>query len=264
MSIKMSRKTKKTLVCGVIGGAVLGILLTFAAANKALGIKEEAMANTQVELKNQNKDMQDQIKKQTTAGEAATLSTKSVEKWELVLVNATYPLDTQYQPELADLVNEYKVDARIVEDAKQMMADAETGGLKLHIISAYRSYDDQKVAFNDTMQAKIYEGSTPLDAYEQTKQSVEVPGYSEHALGLALDITSEEYQELDDKQAETAETKWMMENCYKYGFILRYPVDSTGMQGSTFKPWHYRYVGKEAAKEITEKGITFEEYLEVK
>lgn len=73
------------------------------------------------------------------------------------------------------------------------------------------------------------------------------PGTSEHNLGLAADIVAKDYQLLDDKQAETPEAKWLKENCWRYGFILRYPTDKTGETGIIFEPWHYRYVGKEAA-----------------
>ena len=80
--------------------------------------------------------------------------------------------------------------------------------------------------------------------------------------GLALDITSADYAQLDDAQADTAEAKWFAENCWKYGFILRYPPEKSDVTGIIYEPWHYRYVGKEAAKEITESGLTLEEYLE--
>ena len=101
-----------------------------------------------------------------------------------------------------------------------------------------------------------------MDAYDETKKSVAVPGISEHATGLALDITSSTYTGLDDAQAQTAESQWLAANAWKYGFILRYPTDKADVTGIIFEPWHYRYVGKEAAKEITERGITLEEYLE--
>ena len=70
----------------------------------------------------------------------------------------------------------------------------------MYICSAYRSYDDQKTVFNETMQNWVNQGSSLLDAYNETKKSVAVPGYSEHATGLALDITSEEYQDLDENR----------------------------------------------------------------
>ena len=87
------------------------------------------------------------------------------------------------------------------------------------------------------------------------------PGTSEHQVGLALDIVSSEYQELDEAQMETEDQKWLMENSWKYGFILRYPMDKSEITGIIFEPWHYRYVGKKAAKEITEQNLTLEEYV---
>jgi len=79
-----------------------------------------------------------------------------------------------------------------------------------------------------------------------------------------LDIVATSYQMLDEKQEETAEQKWLMKNSYKYGFILRYPKDKSEITGISYEPWHYRYVGKEAAAEITKKGIALEEYLGIK
>lgn len=264
MNIKMNRKIKKALVLGAISGAVLGMVITFAAANRAVNKKEEAMAVTTNKLKTENESLQSQIKQQESVEAAATLSADQTDNWALTLVNNDYPLDTNYAPELKEIRTGYSVDSRIAEDAEQMLADGEAAGLSMNICSAYRSYDDQKSVFNTTMQEWVNQGDSYVDAYNQTKESVAVPGYSEHALGLALDITSADYQELDDKQADTPEAKWLAENCYKYGFILRYPLEKKDITGIVYEPWHYRYVGKDVAKEITEKGITLEEYLGVK
>ena len=166
------------------------------------------------------------------------------------------------QRELAELEPDRQVDVRILADAQQMLADARNAGLNPYVCSAYRNYDYQRSVFNDTMVDWITQGYTPLDAYDETKKSVAVPGTSEHATGLALDITSADYAQLDDAQADTAEAKWFAENCWKYGFILRYPPEKSDVTGIIYEPWHYRYVGKEAAKEITESGLTLEEYLE--
>ena len=87
------------------------------------------------------------------------------------------------------------------------------------------------------------------------------PGYSEHETGLAVDIVSFGYQVLDGKQENTNENKWLRENCSKYGFILRYPKEKEEITGISYEPWHFRFVGKEAAEEITRQGITLEEYL---
>ncbi len=262
--MKMNRKIKKALLLGAACGAVLGMGLTFAAASKALDTKEATLAKVQDKLKEENKDLQSKLKQQKAVEAAAVLSKEEPDNWELVLVNNDYPLDKEYQPELAEILEGRSVDARIAEDTKQMLEDAQAGGLKMYVCSAYRSYDDQKTVFNETMQNWVNQGSSLLDAYDETKKSVAIPGYSEHATGLALDITSEDYQELDDKQADTAESKWLAENCYKYGFILRYPPDKADITGIIYEPWHYRYVGKEAAKEMKEKNVTLEEYLGVK
>ena len=88
-----------------------------------------------------------------------------------------------------------------------------------------------------------------------------IPGTSEHGLGLAVDLISNQYTELDDEQANTAEAKWLKENCHRFGFILRYPPEKTEETGIIFEPWHYRYVGVEDATKIMEQGVTLETYL---
>ncbi|MEE0202655.1 MAG: M15 family metallopeptidase [Muricomes sp.] len=88
-----------------------------------------------------------------------------------------------------------------------------------------------------------------------------VPGTSEHQLGLAVDIVDIENQILDEDQEKTAVQKWLMENSWRYGFILRYPNDKSDITGIIYEPWHYRYVGNEAAKEIYDLDVCLEEYL---
>ena len=110
------------------------------------------------------------------------------------------------------------------------------------------------------MADRLSQGYGSLDAYEETKKSVAFPGTSEHATGFALDITSAQYVELNEKQADTEEAKWLAANSWKYGFVLRYPPEKADVTGIIYEPWHYRYVGQEAAKEMTEKNITLEEY----
>ena len=86
--------------------------------------------------------------------------------------------------------------------------------------------------------------------------------HSEHGLGLAADIVSEDHQVLEEEQEGTPEYQWLLANCADYGFILRYPKDKTDITGVIYEPWHFRYVGKYAAYEIMSRGITLEEYLE--
>ena len=105
------------------------------------------------------------------------------------------------------------------------------------------------------------EGVSMEDAPAVAAESVAVPGTSEHQLGLAADIIDEHYPNLDKGQEETGTQKWLMENCWRYGFILRYPNGTTDITGIIYEPWHYRYVGVDYAKEITDLGVTLEEYV---
>lgn len=181
----------------------------------------------------------------------------------LALVNEEYPLAKDYTPASLTKLDEkcscgYKNLRRAGADDRR----CETGGAEFICDTAYRSYDRQREVFDTTMKDWISKGYSPLDAYDETKKSVAVPGTSEHATGLAVDIISGQYTGLDDKQGDTAEQEWLMAHCQEYGFILRFPKDKSNVTGIVYEPWHYRYVGKEAAKKITEQGITLEEYLQ--
>ncbi len=182
--------------------------------------------------------------------------------WYLTLVNAKHPMETDYDLKLVDLQPGYSVDERIVDAAKRMLEDAKKAGLNVVICSAYRSVVRQEQVFNESVQDRLNRGMNYWDAFVDTRLSVAEPGTSEHAMGLALDLVSSRYSELDQRQETTAEAKWLAENCHRYGFILRYPPSKTQITGIIYEPWHYRYVGVEDATKIMELGITLEEYLE--
>lgn len=182
--------------------------------------------------------------------------------WNLVLVNNKHPMEEGYVPKLVEIREGSNVDSRIADAARKMLADAEKAGLHIVICSAYRSVDTQEKVFSDSMKKRVKDGMTYWEAYEETSLNVAEPGTSEHALGLALDLISNQYIELDERQESTREAKWLAKNCHKYGFILRYPPEKTAITGIIYEPWHYRYVGVEAATEIMELGVTLEEYLQ--
>lgn len=182
--------------------------------------------------------------------------------WNLVLVNNLHPMEEGYVPELTEIQPGYSVDTRIAKAARKMLTDAEEAGLDVQICSAYRSVERQERVFGDSMKDRVKDGMSYWEAYKETAMNVALPGMSEHALGLALDLISNQYSELDEKQQTTAEAKWLAENCYKYGFILRYPPEKTNITGIIYEPWHYRYVGEEHAAKITERAITLEEYIQ--
>lgn len=183
------------------------------------------------------------------------------EDWRLVLVNKKNTLPVEHEIETMQLRNGQVIDKRIYEDLQQMMDDARAQGLSPIICSSYRSNEKQIRLFNNEISDFINKGYSEEEAEEEAKKWVAIPGTSEHELGLALDIVSESYQVLSKEQENTPEQQWLMQNCYKYGFILRYPEDKTHLTGISYEPWHYRYVGREAAEEITKNGLCLEEYL---
>lgn len=182
--------------------------------------------------------------------------------WKLTLVNNANPLSSSHTVTTVALGNGQVVDTRIYKPLMDMLKAGEREGLSFVVCSGYRPYKEQEVLFNQQIAAVQAEGNTYEKAYEIAKTSVAEPGTSEHQLGLAVDIVSSSYQLLDDKQAETSEAQWLEANCYKYGFILRYPVAKTSITGIIYEPWHYRYVGVEVATEIMKSGLTLEEYFE--
>ena len=181
--------------------------------------------------------------------------------WNLVLVNPWYPLPENYEFELTTVTGKYKVDSRCADALKQFLADCKAAGHTPYICSAYRTWDDQVYLFDKKVNSFISKGYSESEAKVLAAKETAVPGTSEHQLGLAVDILCQSRPWLDEGQAKTATQQWLMANCHKYGFILRYPKGTTPITGIIYEPWHYRYVGVEIATEIMTKGITFEEYL---
>lgn len=249
------------LISAVLGLAV-GILFTMLIADRIISEKENEYSTNLHQLTEENENLQNSLNKKNALENNAELL-KQEDGWSLALVNASHPLDSSYKPaEMAEIEPDRSVDARIVEPLEQMLSDGAAAGLKMYVASAYRSYDKQTEVFNATMQEWLGKSYEPLAAYSETKKSVAVPGTSEHSTGLAVDIIATDHEELDEAQGNTPEQQWLMEHCWEYGFILRYPPEKADVTGIIYEPWHYRYVGKEAAEEIMTAGITLEEYLE--
>lgn len=209
-------------------------------------------------------DKQESSETEETVGDYAAAGEEAgdEEAWKLVLVNKWNPMENGYKPAVAEIENNYYFDARAVGYLQEMLAAGRREGLDFWVCSAYRTIEKQTDLFEDKVRRVTAEtGLTGEAAREKAGTEVALPGTSEHNLGLAVDIVARDYQILDEKQARTEEARWLEENCWKYGFILRYPTDKTEETGIIFEPWHYRYVGEKAAKEIMERGICLEEYL---
>lgn len=178
-----------------------------------------------------------------------------------VLIKKGFYVDSSYEPD--DLV---EVNVKTASDCtnkqmrkeaasalEQMVQDAKEKDLSILIKSAYRSYQDQQSVYDYYF--SIYDPVTAASL-------VAIPGSSEHQLGLGVDLTS---QSVDDGQVltfgDTKEYQWVIKNAHTYGFVLRYPENKTDITGTANEPWHFRYVGKEVAQVMYEKGWTLEEYI---
>ncbi|MEG0486145.1 MAG: D-alanyl-D-alanine carboxypeptidase family protein, partial [Oscillospiraceae bacterium] len=182
-------------------------------------------------------------------------------EWYMKLVNSDNPLPDGFDTKTAPLGAGYHFDERAVEALNNLLDAAQADGVKLKLVSGFRSFERQKVLYNNALATLKRNGKTAEEAEAEASFTVQKPGETEHNLGLAADILAFNFQQKIAAFDETPEFKWLLENAAKYGFILRYPKDKTDITGTEYKPWHYRYVGEEQAKLITESGLCLEEYL---
>jgi len=182
--------------------------------------------------------------------------------WALVLVNGDHPLPERFTvPGLTQLRNGHAIDQRAYPALQAMMDGCRAAGLSPTICSSYRSQEKQEQLYQNKVDRLAAQGWSLEEAKVEAAKSVAIPGTSEHQLGLAVDIVDKHSQVLDNSQADTPAQQWLMEHSWEYGFILRYPEGKSEITGIIYEPWHYRYVGKEAAAEIHELGLCLEEYL---
>ncbi len=202
-----------------------------------------------------------QITVTPTAEPSYALSLSTEERpWYLRLVNKENPLPQDFTVELTQVYGG-QFDSRAADALSQMLEDMEEQGLSPMICSSFRTWDDQAALHQDKIGRLLAEGYSQEEAETEANRWVVPAGASEHELGLAVDIVSAEYQILEEEQENTPEQQWLMEHCQEYGFILRYPENKQDLTGVGYEPWHYRYVGVEAAREIMAQGICLEEYL---
>ena len=180
-------------------------------------------------------------------------SSFDLDAWNLLLVNKQHPIPEDYEVKLGVIKGSMKCDERIIPELTEMMQDAKKDGITLVVCSPYRDMSRQDMLFNRKI--KNYG-----DFYIRKEQGI--PGASEHQIGLALDIISNTYTALEEGFADTAAGKWLAAHCQDYGFILRYPKGKEEITGIEFEPWHFRYVGKDAAAIIMKKNLTLEEFVQ--
>jgi glucan-binding repeat-containing protein len=185
---------------------------------------------------------------------------------EVLLVNPWNYLPEDYSTELATPTignpSKLKVSTQCYDALMEMLQACKDAGLSPIIVSANRTHAKQQSLFNNKVQKLMNQGYSKEEATTLAATVVAIPGTSEHELGLAVDLVDNSYWGLDEAQEKTKVQKWLMENAWEYGFILRYPNGKSEVTGIIYEPWHYRYVGVEMAKEIYDSGLTLEEYLE--
>lgn len=180
-------------------------------------------------------------------------SANSVVKDELLtLVNFENTIPKDWKVDLVRLNNGQSVDRRIYDDLIAMLQAAKSEGLNPLICSSYRTNEKQEQLYQNKVSEYLSQGYSKVEASDKAAFWVARPGTSEHQLGLAVDIVSTKNQRLDRSQENTVEQQWLIQNSWKYGFVLRYPTNKNSITGVGYEPWHYRYVGKEHAKKINE------------
>ena len=196
------------------------------------------------------------------AGFTPAYADMEVSDWRMILVNRDFILPDGYMPELENAVegdySDQKLDYRVAPYYNAMYQAALDDGVELVPISGYRSVERQTRNFENKIQKYIDDGYGEIEATQMAATIILPPGTSEHNAGLAMDICS-----LYESFENTEEFEWLSENAADYGFILRYPEDKQDITKIIYEPWHWRYVGVEAAREMKASGECLEEYLGV-
>ncbi|MFC9727788.1 MULTISPECIES: M15 family metallopeptidase [Bacillus cereus group] len=212
----------------------------------------------------------DKNKNEIHAKKKDILPISDVNDWRIILVNREHMLSKELGIELTSITQNakpnMKIDSRIATSYQDMVAAAKKEGINLYLRSGYRAIKLQQTYYDASVKSYKSQGLSDKEASAKALEYLQYPGASEHHTGLALDIISVEWQntveDLNAKFETTDAFKWLDKNAAEYGFTLRYPKDKENITGIKYEPWHYRYVGKEVAVYLKEKGLTLEEYNE--
>ncbi len=158
----------------------------------------------------------------------------------ILIANKTFALPADYNP---------GADSEASAALDEMFTGANGEGIALWVVSGFRSYGSQAAIYSNYV---ARDGAAAADRYSAR------PGHSEHQTGLAFDLNS-----LEQTFGATPEGQWLAANCWKYGFIIRYPQEKEDLTGYMYEPWHVRYLGRETAQKVYESGLCLEEYLNI-
>ena len=180
--------------------------------------------------------------------------------WAAVLVNPSHPLPEGFETAVADFEGG-QVDARILGICEKMFADAAEDGVNFKLVDAYRSYGRQNELYQQKVDSYIAKGDSREDAETHAATITARPNTSEHQTGLALDIVTPSYTKRDKGFANTDAFQWLDANAQDYGFTLRYKQNKQEYTKVIYEPWHWRFVGVEAARAMKQSGECLEEYF---
>lgn len=171
--------------------------------------------------------------------------------WELALCGPGHPVS---EPAETVRVAAVPVDARIEKDLRELLQAARNKGLSVYLSCGY---------IDETAAEHLYRRTVESVGEFRARTMIDRPAENEHRSGLAVDITDRYYEEKDSSIENTELFQWLRMHSWEYGFVLRYPKDKKDITGHVFTPWHFRYVGREAAAFMAEYGLTLEEFLDL-
>ena len=180
--------------------------------------------------------------------------------WKLILVNKQHPIPDDYSFNLGIIKGNMQCDERIIADLLAMMQAAKDDGINLEVCSPYRTDGRQEWLFDKKIKNYMGQGYSYMEAYKTASQIVTIPGSSEHQIGIAFDIYSDTYKRLDEAFEDTEAGKWLAAHSYEYGFVLRYPEGKEYITSIEYEPWHFRYVGRDAAAFMHREDLCLEEF----
>lgn len=267
---------KKEKIASIIMGVIILILIVFAVLfvlskekREEPATSESAVPSTEIITESHTETTeattQEKITKETTTQPTTKKSDEKVsyvdmnsEEWYLTILSKKNRLPENYRPKTDYLVsgNAHELDVRVAPYYIQMYEAARKEGCYLTPFSGYRSIERQTINFNRELSNYQAQGYSYDEAYKKVSAQIMPPGTSEHNAGIAMDIVS-----ISVNFENSKEFDWLRKHAHEYGFILRYPKGKTDITGIVYEPWHWRYVGKEAATEIRQRDCTLEEYM---
>lgn len=249
---KRKRQAYKIIIPVFFTAVLLGMLYLLFSEDNSPKYENSSIAVSPVESQ-PNITIGDYVPEESTENDTLQSSSTDTD-WNLILVNKWNPIPESYTVTLVEVPGGERVDERIYEPLMEMLEAAKEDNWNQlpKVVSGYRTQETQQELYDEKISKFKQQGYSETEAVEQAEQWVAVPGYSEHQLGIAVDINGATYDLYF----------WLQENSYKYGFIFRYPAGKTDITGTAEEVWHYRYVGVEVATEMYEQGVCLEEYLD--